>query len=124
VVLIVGFTVLISSHAQHINEPDSPCAKIGGTVDLTACLEKARASSDAELNVLYGDLRKRLDPDESKQLTATQRLWIQYRDANCEVERELYGQGTGRGPAYLACLEAMTRERTRELRVTYRVRLK
>lgn len=124
VILVVCFTVLISSHAQHMNEPDSPCAKIGGTVDLTACLDKARSSSDAELNAVYGDLRKRLDPDEVKQLVAAQRLWIQYRDANCAAERDLYGSGTGRGPAYLACLEAMTRERSRELHITYRVRLK
>lgn len=121
---LVCFTVVSSSHAQHMNEPDSPCAKIGITVDLAACLEKARASSDGELNAVYGALRKRLDPEEAKQLVAAQRLWIQYRDANCEAERDLYGSGTGRGPAYLACLEAMTRQRTNELRVTYRVRMK
>lgn len=121
---LVCFTVLIPARAQHMNEPDSPCGNIGVTVDLAACLEKARASSDRELNALYANLRKRLDPDEAKQLVAAQRLWIQYRDANCEAERNLYGSGTASGPAYLACLEAMTRQRTNDLRVTYRVRLK
>jgi uncharacterized protein YecT (DUF1311 family) len=55
---------------------------------------------------------------------ATQRLWIQYRDANCTAERDLYDGGTAASPAYLACLEAMTRARTRELAVTYAVKLK
>lgn len=121
---IVCSTVLVPSRAQHMNEPDSPCANIGVTVDLTACLDKARASANGELNALYADVRKRLEDDERKQLVAAQRLWISYRDANCAAERDLYGTGTGRGPAYLACLEAMTRERTKELHVTYRVRLK
>jgi uncharacterized protein YecT (DUF1311 family) len=107
-----------------MNEPDSPCAKTVVTVDLAACLEKARASADAELNRLYADVRKRLEEDERKQLVAAQRLWVQYRDANCAAEKGLYGNGTGSGPAYLACLEAMTRARTKELQVTYKVRLK
>ena len=122
--LFAFFIVLSPSHAQHMNEPDSPCAKAVVTVELAACLEKARASSDAELNAVYSDIRKRLDETEARQLVGTQRFWIQYRDANCEAERDLYGNGTGRGPAYLACLEAMTRLRAKELRVTYRIRLK
>ena len=121
---IICVTLMTSSHAQHMNEPDSPCANTVVTADLAACLEKARTSSDAELNAVYGEVRKRLESDETKQLVATQRLWIQYRDANCAAGRDLYGGGTGSGPAYLACLEAMTRARTKELRVTYAVRLK
>jgi uncharacterized protein YecT (DUF1311 family) len=121
---IIFFLTLIPSNAQHMNEPDSPCAKITITTDLASCLSKARASSDAELNSLYRDIRKRLDRDELTALTQTQRLWIQYRDANCSAERALYGTGTGAAPAYLSCLEAMTRARTKELQVTYKVRLK
>ena len=121
---LVCFTVLTPSLAQHMNEPDSPCTEVRVTVDLAACLDKARASADAELNHLYAEVRNRLEEDERKQLVAAQRLWIQYRDANCEAERDLYGNGTGRGPAYLACLEAMTRHRANELRVIYRIRLK
>jgi len=121
---IIFFLTLVPSNSQHMNEPDSPCAKITVTTDLASCLSKARASSDAELNSLYRDIRKRLDRDELTALMKTQRLWIRYRDANCSAERALYGKGTGAGPAYLACLEAMTRARTEELQVTYKVRLK
>jgi len=55
---------------------------------------------------------------------SAQRLWIQYRDSNCAAERGLYNGGTAASPAYLACLEAMTRARTKELAVTYAVKLK
>ena len=55
---------------------------------------------------------------------AAQRLWIQYRDATCSAERDLYEGGTAAAPAYLAWLEAMTRARTKELVITYAVKLK
>jgi uncharacterized protein YecT (DUF1311 family) len=113
-----------SSFSQHLNEPNSPCVYVVSTSDSIDCLSRARVSSDAELNSVYQEIRKRLEGDDTKRLIATEGLWIKYRDANCEAERALYGLGTAAGPAYLACLEVMTRERTKELRITYRVRLK
>jgi uncharacterized protein YecT (DUF1311 family) len=110
--------------AQHMNEKDSPCADVVVTVNLANCLAKARDAADAQLNTVYKSVRARLDAAEVQQLISAQRLWIQYRDVNCVAERDLYGGGTATGPAYLACLEAMTRARTKELRVTYAVRLK
>ena len=124
VLFSISFLAVTSSRAQHMNEPDSPCAGVVVTSDLVACLRKARASSDAEMNSLYQKIRNRLDASEAEQLTKTQRLWIKYRDANCSAERSVYEPGTAALPAYPACLEAMTRERTKELRVTYTVRLK
>jgi len=123
---VLSFSLLAAapSFSQHMNEPDSPCANEVSTSDSVECLSKAKASSDARLNSLYQELKKRLEGDDLKRLIATERLWVQYRDANCEAERELYAPGTGAGPAYLACLETMTRTRTKELRVTYTVRLK
>jgi len=111
------------ARAQHLNEPNSPCAGVGVTSDLVDCLESAKDKADAELNSVYKDLRIHLDGSDLKHLIETERIWISYRDANCSAERDLY-EGTGAYPAYLACVEAMTRARTKELRVTYAVRLK
>jgi uncharacterized protein YecT (DUF1311 family) len=125
-IVLLSFSLLAGglSPAQHMNEPDSPCAKISVTSDLVACLSKVRVSSDTELNSLYRKVREKLDASDAERLTQTQRRWIQYRDANCSAERSLYQGGTGSSPAYLACLEAMTRSRIKELYVTYAVRLK
>src|SRR5258708_1328420 len=100
-IVLLPFLLLATapSFSQHMNERDSPCVNVVSTSDSAECLSKARVSSDEKLR-------------------------IQYRDANCEAERALYVPGTGAGPAHLACLEAMTRERTKELRITYTVRLK
>jgi uncharacterized protein YecT (DUF1311 family) len=122
-ILVLAFTPLFA-RAQQMNEQDSPCAGPATTVDLVNCLSRAGDASDAEMNSLYETIKKRLDVSEISQLTEAQRLWIKYREANCSAERSSYGLGTGAYLAYLGCLEVMTRERTKELRVTYTVRLK
>jgi len=76
------------------------------------------------MNSVYNKIRERLDATRVQRLQAAQRLWIQYRDANCSAERDLYAGGTASGPAYLACLEAMTRARTKELEIMYAVKMK
>jgi len=122
--LVCLILLAVAAPAQHMNEKDSPCANVAVTVDLSECLAKAHAAADARLNDTYRNVRERLEPTDLRLLVAAQRLWLQYRDANCVAERELYGAGTGSHPAYLACMEAMTRARTRELAITYTVKLK
>jgi len=118
------FVALQPAFTQHMNEPESACAKVVITAELSASLVNAYKSSDTTLNTVYEKIRTTLDAAEPKQLTEAQRLWIQYRDANCTAERDLYEGGTASFPAHEACLEAMTRQRTAEVCVTYAVRLK
>jgi uncharacterized protein YecT (DUF1311 family) len=127
--LLLVLTVAVLSanlpiRAQHMNEKDSPCADVVVTADLANCLAKARDTADAQLNAAYKALRAKLAAADDQRLVAAQRLWIQYRDANCTAERELYAGGTAVGPAYLACLEAMSRARKKELAIMYVVKLK
>lgn len=86
--------VVVPCPAQHMNEKDSPCAAVVVTSDLVGCLSKARASSDAQLNSLYENIKKKLGASDAHRLAETQRLWIKYRDANCSAERALYDSGT------------------------------
>jgi len=122
--LLLLLVAIVPSQAQHMNEKDSPCSGVVVTTDLVGCLSKARDSSDAKLNLLYRGIRKKLGESDSDRLTETQRAWIKYRDANCSAERALYDGGTASFPAYLGCLEAMTRARTKELQITYVVVMK
>jgi len=110
--------------AQQISQLDSPCYGVLATNDLVSCLSKAKASSEAAMQVQYGAIEKHLDEGERSQLAQSQDLWLQYRDANCSAKKTLYGSGTGAQPVYLACMEAMTRQRTKDLKTTYEVRLK
>jgi uncharacterized protein YecT (DUF1311 family) len=114
----------VPARAQHMNEKDSPCANVVVTVELASCLANARDAAGAQLNAAYRNRRGKLGVTDGQRLVATQRLWIQYRDANCTAERDLYAGGTAASPADLACLESMTRARSKELAVMYGVKLK
>jgi uncharacterized protein YecT (DUF1311 family) len=127
--LIPGILLAISvanipTRAQHLNEKDSPCAGVVVTAYLSRRLLAARDSADEKLNIAYKRIRDKLDAVDAQRLVAAERLWMQFRDANCSAERDLYAGGTASTPVYLACLEAMTRARTRELEVMYVVKMK
>lgn len=70
-----------------------------------AVMAKHRAD-DAELAELGGS-----SPSLADALRNMQRAWIPWRDAACGYERDLWGNGTGSGPAQLACLMEMTADR-------------
>jgi uncharacterized protein YecT (DUF1311 family) len=123
-IFITATLLAVPAYGQHMNEKESPCANVVMTTELTKCLSDAKDRADDKLNTVYKEIRGRLEGADAEKLTKTQRLWIQYRDANCSAERDLYEGGTAKYPVYFACLESLTRGRTRELQVTYAVRLK
>jgi uncharacterized protein YecT (DUF1311 family) len=112
---------IASGSAQQMNEKDSPCTGTAVTSDLVDCLSKAQKSADTTLNSAYKNVLDyfRNRREDTERLRTAERLWLQYRDANCDAERGLYDVGTGASPAYLACVESMTRARTKELKVMY-----
>jgi uncharacterized protein YecT (DUF1311 family) len=106
--------------AQHMNAADAPCQKTSGvTIALDNCFASAYRAADAQLNQLYKQIRQVLTPDQQQQLLAAQRLWLQLRDTTCEAESDLYKGGTAESPAYAACLEGETRQRTADLKTIY-----
>ena len=121
--LLLALSVAVSAKAQHMNAATAPCRGISGTVELYGCFSKAFDRADSDLNRVYGQIRGVLQPADQERLLEAQRLWLQYRDATCSAERELYGQGTGGPPTYVACREALTRERIATLKTTYGWRL-
>lgn len=98
--------------AQHMNDPEGPCYQTGSTVDTVQCLDTAYKHADTELNAKYLQIMAALDEIEKASLRSAQLAWINYRDKACEAEAAPYRDGTGKGAARLACLEAATRLRT------------
>jgi len=124
--LSVALTLIISStmHAQHMNAADAPCKTAGPGAETTTCFLAAAKSADAEMNRVYRELIDNLNQDDRSKLRTAQRLWIQFRDANCKAERGLYSGGSAYSMAYAACMESETRYRTNDLRQMYVVRMK
>jgi len=106
VVLVLGSVV----HAGDQGEPESSCD--GNTFQMVECLKAKTAQWDKRLNVAYQKAVQDAQPAQRDQLRAAQRLWIQYRDANCLY----YGLGEGTIARLDAgeCMRSMTEARARE----------
>jgi uncharacterized protein YecT (DUF1311 family) len=105
--------------AQQMNAKDDLCQSSVTTSEMTNCFAIALKKADSELNGYYQRIPTVVDRDGLAKLKTAQRLWIQFRDANCDAEYELYSEGTAAPMVKLACLEAMTRHRTEELHRIY-----
>src|SRR6516164_4469645 len=89
VALIVLLTSFAHVTARHMNAKN-PCENVGGPAsEETRCFVEEAQRADRELNLVYNKVRTVLTSTEQQQLQATQRLWIQFRDANCTAERDL-----------------------------------
>lgn len=86
----------------------------GVTVEIHACISAEHARQDQQLNRNYKALMAELTLARKKQLQTAQRLWMQYRDANCHFYTDPDG-GTLAGIAAADCVLQMTANRAREL---------
>ena len=108
---LVSLLAASASVAQHMNAPGNPCVHAGTGSDMTACFMRASAAADKGLNAYYKRLLANLGSEDVKNLQAAQRLWIQFRDANCAAEYALYEGGSAGPTVRAACVEALTRNR-------------
>jgi uncharacterized protein YecT (DUF1311 family) len=70
-------------------------------------------AADQRLNAAYKALQARIDAAQRQPLLAAQRLWVQYREANCGF----YGtkDGSIRQVQGAECIRSMTEDRAHEL---------
>lgn len=86
----------------------------GVTLAMVECLVSELGRQDKRLNTAYSVLMVELEPPRKKQLQAAQRLWLQYRDANCGFYLDPDGGSLARVAAN-TCLVQMTGQRAQEL---------
>ena len=84
-----------------------------GSDFMVDCLKAQTAEWDKRMTIAYEKAMKEASSQQHDQLRAAQRLWIQYRDANCLY----YGMGEGTIARIDAgeCMRSMTEARAREL---------
>jgi len=101
----------VSAYGGDQGDPDQSCD--GSTYEMVECLKAKTAQWDKRLNAAYQQALKAAQPKQAEQLRAAQRLWIQYRDANCLY----YGLGEGTIARVEAgvCMFDMTKRRADEL---------
>jgi uncharacterized protein YecT (DUF1311 family) len=99
------------AHAGDQGDPGKSCS--GNTFEMVECLKAQTAQWDKRMTIAYQQALKDAVPQQRDQLRAAQRLWIQYRDANCLY----YGMGEGTIARIDAgeCMRNMTQARAKEL---------
>lgn len=65
------------------------------TAGMNNCTYKAYEMWDKELNAVYRQLMKKLDPNAQKLLKEAEIAWIKYRDAELRLQDAIYGQMQG-----------------------------
>jgi uncharacterized protein YecT (DUF1311 family) len=105
------FALASVAHAGDQGDPEASCD--GNTFQMVECLKAKTAQWDKRMTIAYQQALKDAVPAQHDQLRAAQRLWIQYRDANCLY----YGLGEGTIARLDAgeCMRSMTEARAKEL---------
>jgi uncharacterized protein YecT (DUF1311 family) len=105
-------STVLATAAQAGDQGD-PRSCDGSTAEMVECLKAQTAQWDKRMTIAYQQAMKNAAAAQRDQLRAAQRLWIQYRDANCLY----YGMGEGTIARVDAgeCLRRMTEARAREL---------
>jgi uncharacterized protein YecT (DUF1311 family) len=100
----------VSAFAGDPGDPEATCD--GSTYEMVDCLKAKTAYWDKRMTIAYQAILKDALPKQREQLRVAQRLWIQYRDANCLY----YGLGEGTIARIEAgeCMRKMTEDRARE----------
>lgn len=107
----VTAALALAAHARGPGEPAS-CDGVS-TPEIVDCVNAKTAQWDKRMNAAYQKALKADEPRRQEQLRTAQRLWIQFRDANC-----LYfdmGEGTIARIDAAECMRNMTEARAREL---------
>ncbi len=82
------------------------------TVGIVDCVAAQTKQWDKQLNIEYKKLMGR-ESSQQAPLKAAQRLWIKYRDANCDYYAA--GEGSISLIESAECMRSMTKDRTCEL---------
>ena len=101
----------VSAFAGDQGEPEQDCGV--STYEMVDCLNAKAAQWDKRMTIAYQRALKDGEAKQREQLRKAQRLWIQYRDANC-----LYyfmGEGTVARVEAADCTYRMTKSRAEEL---------
>ncbi|HEX9070524.1 MAG TPA: lysozyme inhibitor LprI family protein [Pseudolabrys sp.] len=114
-IVSIAAAVLIGAaafaYAGDQGDPDQSCD--GSTYEMVECLRAKTAKWDKRMTIAYQHTLNASEPKQLEQLRVAQRLWLQYRDANCLY----YGLGEGTIARVEAgdCMLRMTQGRAIEL---------
>jgi uncharacterized protein YecT (DUF1311 family) len=116
---VLAMTVTLPAEAEMFGAGFRPCGEKTSTPEVVECVRAKTSIADQRLNAAYKALQAQVDNAQSQPLLTAQRLWVQYRDANCVF----YGtqDGSIRQVQAAECMRPMTEDRASELEKAMRL---
>lgn len=113
ILLVAPVVVVVIAPAHAQKSEMETCGEANSTVEIVKCLQTRTAAWDRRLNAAYKKLLSESAARQQEALRVAQRLWVQYRDANCRYYA--LGEGTIARVEAGECVRSMTEARAREL---------
>jgi uncharacterized protein YecT (DUF1311 family) len=114
----VGVGLLISASGFGASSASDSCDAATAT-EVNRCVQQQFADQDRALNEAYQKILLQLNTDWQQStrdgLIKAQRLWIQFRNADCKAQESVYDGGTVHTWVYLRCLRDHTAQRVKDL---------
>ena len=113
VVSALALMAALPAGAEMFGPGFQPCGDQLSTPAVVECVQAKTNAADQRLNAAYKALQARVDAAQRQPLLLAQRVWVQYRDANCGF----YGthDGSIRQVQSAECMRSMTDDRAHEL---------
>lgn len=96
--------------------PPNPCDSPQTQVEMNRCAGEELRRTDAQLNVAYGRLLKKLDANRRAKLQKAERAWVAFRDAQCDYEGSESEGGSIQPLEVAACKTELTNARIAQLK--------
>jgi uncharacterized protein YecT (DUF1311 family) len=108
--VLAGVSLAHAADDARYSSEYQTCAK-GSTVDIEQCVGRLTKAWDQRLNTAYQKLLK--GNRKAYKMRIAQRLWVQFRNANCRYYGA--GEGTIRRLEFAECMRSTTAHRALEL---------
>jgi len=100
------------------------CHNDGSGRDAYICAAQETRAADTELNAAYQHALSQLDGSDNLRaarasLIESERAWIKFRDADCDVQANIFKGGSMDGAMVEACKKSLIEQRTKELKAIW-----
>ena len=127
ILMLCGCVLLQDAPASGEDVRDVDCNNAMTQVDMNQCAAEDYRKADATMNAQWAETRAAMlawdkatppsdDNGAAKRLLASQRAWLAFRDATCDVEGYSVEGGSMQPLVISSCLAALTTRRTEELK--------
>lgn len=107
------FSLVLSAAARA--QEDVDCSDPQNTVEMRYCASQDFDAADQQLNSLYKQLTRRLEPEPLAILKSSQRAWVAFRDSECEFQAYWTKGGSISPQLEIQCMAALTQARVKQL---------